>query len=82
MLVVERQVEGVGSTGGRNTSFSRWDGVRAMKQRKRVYYSAEQRAEIWERWRRDESMSSIGRRYDRESSSVFAMLSSSAASVP
>lgn len=48
-----------------------------MKQRKRIYYSAEQRAEIWDRWRRGESMSSIGRRFDRESSSVFSVLSSS-----
>ena len=46
-----------------------------MKQRKRIYYSAEQRAEIWDRWRRGESMSSIGRRFDRESSSVFSVLS-------
>jgi len=48
-----------------------------MKQRKRIYYSAEQRAEIWDRWRRGESMSSIGRRFDRESSSVFSVLSPS-----
>lgn len=48
-----------------------------MKQRKRIYYSAAQRAEIWERWRRGESMSSIGRRFERESSSVFSVLSPS-----
>ena len=46
-----------------------------MKQRKRIYYSAAQRSEIWDRWRRGESMSSIGRRFDRESSSVFSVLS-------
>ncbi|MFV0625712.1 IS30 family transposase, partial [Sphingomonas sp. ac-8] len=46
-----------------------------MRQRKRIYYSAEQRAEIWERWRRGESMSSIGRRFERESSSIFSVLS-------
>ena len=46
-----------------------------MKQRKRIYYSAAQRAEIWDRWRRGESMISIGRRFDRESSSVFSVLS-------
>ena len=46
-----------------------------MRQRKRIHYSAEQRAEIWERWRRGESMSSIGRQFDRESSSVFSVLS-------
>lgn len=46
-----------------------------MRQRQRIHYSAEQRAEIWDRWRRGESMSSIGRRFERESSSVFSVLS-------
>jgi len=46
-----------------------------MKQRRRIYYSAAQRAEIWDRWQCGESMSSIGRRFDRESSSVFSVLS-------
>ena len=46
-----------------------------MKQRRRIYYSAAQRAEIWDRWQAGESMSSIGRRFDRESSSVFSVLS-------
>jgi IS30 family transposase len=48
-----------------------------MKQRRRIYYSAEQRAEIWDRWQRGESMSSIGRRFERESSSIFSVLSPS-----
>ncbi len=46
-----------------------------MKYRRRIYYSAVQRAEIWDRWQRGESMSSIGRRFDRESSSVFSVIS-------
>lgn len=46
-----------------------------MKQRRRIYYSAAQRAEIWDRWQAGESMSSIGRGFDRESSSVFSVLS-------
>jgi IS30 family transposase len=46
-----------------------------MKQRRRIYYSAVQRSEIWDRWRAGESMSSIGRRFDRESSSVFSVIS-------
>ena len=46
-----------------------------MKYRRRIYYSAAQRAEIWDRWQRGESMSSIGRRFDRESSSVFSVIS-------
>jgi IS30 family transposase len=46
-----------------------------MKRRQRIYYSAVQRSEIWDRWQAGESMSSIGRRFDRESSSVFSMIS-------
>jgi hypothetical protein len=38
-----------------------------MKQRRRIYYSAGQRSEIWDRWQAGEPMSSIGRRFDRES---------------
>src|ERR1700681_911364 len=46
-----------------------------MKQRRRIYYAAVQRSEIWDRWQAGESMSSIGRRFDRESSSVFSVIS-------
>ncbi|WP_313335501.1 IS30 family transposase [Sphingobium yanoikuyae] len=46
-----------------------------MKQRRRIYYTASQRAEIWDRWQRGETMSSIGRRFDRASSSVFSVIS-------
>ena len=46
-----------------------------MKQRRRIYYSSAQRSEIWDRWQAGESMSSIGRRFDRESSSVFSVIS-------
>jgi hypothetical protein len=46
-----------------------------MKYRRRVYYSAEQRADIWDRWQRGESMKSIGRVFDRQSSSVFSVIS-------
>jgi IS30 family transposase len=48
-----------------------------MKQRQRIYYSAAQRSEIWDRWQLGESMSSIGRRFDRQSSSIFSVLSPS-----
>lgn len=48
-----------------------------MKQRRRIYYSVSQRAEIWDRWQRGESMSSIGRGFERESSSIFSVLSPS-----
>jgi len=46
-----------------------------MKQRRRIYYSAAQRSEIWDRWQAGEPMSSFGRRFDRESSSVFSVIS-------
>ena len=46
-----------------------------MKYRRRIYYSASQRAEIWDRWQRGESMSSIGRVFERQSSSVFSVIS-------
>jgi hypothetical protein len=46
-----------------------------MKQRRRIYCSAAQRPEIWDRWQAGEPMSSIERRFDRESSSVFSVIS-------
>jgi len=39
-----------------------------MKRRRRIYFTAEQKREIWDRWQRGESMSSIGRGFDRDSS--------------
>ncbi len=48
-----------------------------MKQRRRICYSAAQRSEIWDRWQAGEPMTSIGRRFDRESSSVFSVISPS-----
>ena len=47
-----------------------------MKRRPRIHYSAALRSEIWDRWQAGEPMSSIGRRFDRESSSVFSVISS------
>ena len=46
-----------------------------MKRRRRIYYSAVQRSEIWDHWQAGGSMSSVGRRFDRESSSVFSVVS-------
>jgi len=45
-----------------------------MKHRTRIYFSAEQRADIWDRWQRGESMSSIGRLFERQSSSIYSIL--------
>jgi len=65
----------VGSTDRRNTSILKPRWSVEMKQRRRIYYTAIQRAEIWDRWPRGESMSSIGRGFDRQSSSIFSVLS-------
>src|SRR5215467_521566 len=46
-----------------------------MKRRRCINYSAVQRSEIWDRWLAGESMRSIGRRFDRASSSVFSVIS-------
>ena len=45
-----------------------------MKQRRRIYYSTEQRREIWDRWKRGESAHEIGRLFDRPHSSIFKIL--------
>jgi len=41
-----------------------------MKYRTRIYYTAEQRAEMWDRWQRGETINSIGRAFDRGHSSI------------
>ncbi len=46
-----------------------------MSYRRRIYFTHDQKAEIWDRWRRGESMSSIGRGFDRDSSSIYPFLS-------
>jgi IS30 family transposase len=46
-----------------------------MRYRRRIYFTDAQKAEIWDRWQRGESMSSIGRGFDRESSSIYPLLS-------
>ena len=48
-----------------------------MAYRPRIKYTTEQKNEIWNRWQRGESQSSIGRLFDRESSSIFSILSPS-----
>ncbi|MCP4316180.1 MAG: IS30 family transposase [Hyphomicrobiales bacterium] len=46
-----------------------------MGYRQRIYFTSKQKAEIWDRWQRGESMSSIGRLFDRGSSSIYPLLS-------
>ena len=48
-----------------------------MTNRPRIKYTTEQKNEIWDRWQRGESQSSIGRLFERESSSIFGLLSPS-----
>ncbi len=48
-----------------------------MAYRTRIKYTTAQKNEIWDRWQRGESQSSIGRLFDRESSSIFGLLSPS-----
>lgn len=43
--------------------------------RHRIYFTNEQKANIWDRWQRGESMSSIGRGFDRDSSSIYPLIS-------
>lgn len=46
-----------------------------MSYRTRIKYSPQQKAEMWDRWQRGESLDAIGRAFDRPSSSIFAQLS-------
>jgi len=46
-----------------------------MSNRRRIYFTSEQKSAIWDRWQRGESMSSIGRSFDRDSSSIYPLLS-------
>ena len=45
-----------------------------MAHRPRIKYSPAQKADIWDRWQRGESMCSIGRVFDRYSTSIFGQL--------
>jgi len=45
-----------------------------MKYRTRTFYTAEQKAEMWDRWQRGESLHSIARIFNRGHSSIFGQL--------
>jgi hypothetical protein len=45
-----------------------------MKYRTRTFYTAKQKSEMWDRWQHGDSMSSIGRHFNRASSSIFPHL--------
>jgi hypothetical protein len=46
-----------------------------MKQRTRIYYTEADKALMWERWRRGESLNSIARLFDRNHSAIGGILS-------
>ena len=46
-----------------------------MAYRTRIFFSDAQKADIWDRWRRGDSMRSIGHVFDRASSSIYPLLS-------
>ena len=48
-----------------------------MAYRKRIYYTAEQKAEMWDRWQRGETLHSIARLFDRQHTSVRGILAAS-----
>jgi hypothetical protein len=45
-----------------------------MKYRRRIFFTNQQKSEIWDRWQRGESMSTIGRGFDRALSSIYPHL--------
>lgn len=46
-----------------------------MKQRPRIYYSASQKAMMWERWREGWTLHEIGKLFDRSHSSIHRIIS-------
>jgi DNA-binding CsgD family transcriptional regulator len=45
-----------------------------MKYHRRVFFTGQQKSQIWDRWQRGESMRLIGRGFDRVSSSIYPLL--------
>jgi len=48
-----------------------------MKQRPRIYYTESQRALMWERWQKGESLQQIAQLFDRNHSSIQGILAES-----
>ena len=49
-----------------------------MKYRQRTFYTDSQKPEMWDQWQRGESLSSIGRGFNRASSSIYPLLARTA----
>jgi hypothetical protein len=45
-----------------------------MKQRRRIYYTESQKAVMWERWRKGDSLQQIAQLFDRNHSSIQGIL--------
>ncbi len=45
-----------------------------MVYRRRIFFTDKQKSEIWDRWQRGESMSSIGQSFHRNSSSIHPLI--------
>ncbi len=45
-----------------------------MGYRRRIFFTDQQKSQIWDRWQRGESMSSIGRTFHRNSSSIHPLI--------
>ena len=45
-----------------------------MGYRRRIFFTDRQKSQIWDRWQRGESMSSIGRSFNRNSSSIHPLI--------
>ena len=48
-----------------------------MQYRTRIYYSETQKAVMWDRWQKGESLNSIARHFDRGHSSISRILGES-----
>lgn len=66
------------STGGCNTlETAKAEGVLQMKQRPRIYYTETQKALMWDRWQKGDSLQQIAQLFDRNHSSVQRILAES-----
>ena len=52
------------------------------RMRKRLWFTATERVEVWDRWQRGESSQSIGRVLDRGASAPFTGSSNTCADLP
>jgi hypothetical protein len=53
-----------------------------MKQRPRIYYTDSQKALMWERWRKGESLQQIAQLFDRSHSSIQRILAETGGITP